>query len=311
MNYRWILFAMFGLLFIHSNSQAQLSQYNSSIFFNKIQFNPSQAGILNHARVNLTVKTPLDNSQPGLSSEYNVTGDMPISETAAIGVTFQQQKSGILKSGHFGFAYAYGMKIKENLNLRLGIGAGLKNKRVTADINSAGIIGDEGDPALFAYNNSTPVFNSKLSFSLYTKSFEIQGVLPDATSKIQRNTNESLLDQEAGQFAVAYTKEIKNGGFLPDNSVVKVHAGFLKYKQTGSIISAGLLFTANHFISASCVYNSQGIISAWLNIPLEDKLNISFYYSTGGVYSRSIYGGAGVAELHFSYSFKKSKHEEK
>jgi len=34
-------------------------------------------------------------------------------------------------------------------------------------------------------------------------------------------------------------------------------------------------------------------------------MQINLNYSVGGLYSQAIYGGSGVAEIHFSYTFKK------
>ena len=65
------------------------------------------------------------------------------------------------------------------------------------------------------------------------------------------------------------------------------------------------MLSANDFLSANVQYNSSGVITAGIGIPIEKSYNIFVNYSIGGLYSKTIYGGGGVAEIHFNCSFKK------
>ncbi|MFN4975920.1 MAG: type IX secretion system membrane protein PorP/SprF, partial [Bacteroidota bacterium] len=65
---------------------AQNNFFSSSVFENKVVFNPSQSGLGGALRLNGVFRSPMNNSQPGLAKEYAASADMPISETAGIGL---------------------------------------------------------------------------------------------------------------------------------------------------------------------------------------------------------------------------------
>jgi hypothetical protein len=286
---------------------AQTNYFSTSTFYNKVRFNPSQAGLSKDVNFDVSFKTPLDNSQTGLAKEFAFSADMPISETAGVGMVFQNQSGGLLKQTLFNFCYAYGIKFKENLNLRFGIGAGFKNIRADESSSSnTGIIGDLNDPALSAYNSIPPSFYSSLSFTLYTKNIELQLVAPNLTASLQ-NKNLQSLDYLMLQGGLSYQAAIGGGKLLNSDSYIKAFAGIMQYKQTGSIITGGLLLNTNGFLSASAQYNTSGVITAGVGIPVEKILLINVNYSIGGLYSKTIYGGGGVTEIHINYTLKKKQ----
>lgn len=283
---------------------AQTNYFSTSVFNNKVRFNPSQAGMSKGYNFDAALKTPRDNSQSGLPTEFSLSADMPISESAAAGIVFESQTGGLLRQTRLNFCYAYGMKLKENLNLRFGIAAGFKNVRTETASNLATIVGDPNDPALSAYNSIPPSFYNAFSFTLYTNDFELQVVAPNLTAAMQ-NKNLQSLDYLQLQGGLTYTRKVGGGGMLNENSYIKLFAGMMKYKETGSVISGGAMLSANDFLSANVQYNSSGVITAGIGIPIEKTYNIFVNYSIGGLYSKTIYGGGGVAEIHFNCSFKK------
>lgn len=283
---------------------AQTNYFSTSVFNNKVRFNPSQAGLAKGYNFDASLKTPRDNSQSGLPTEFAFSADMPVSESAAVGVVFQNQTGGLLKQSTFNFCYAYGIQFKEDLNLRFGIGAGFKNVRTESSGNLGTIVGDPNDPAISAYNSIPPSFYNVFSFTLYTHNLELQVVAPNLTAGLQ-NKNLQALDYLQLQGGLTYQRQIGGGRLLNEDSYIKLFAGMMKYKETGSIISGGVLLSANGFLSGNVQYNSSGVITAGIGIPIEKNYNIFINYSVGGLYSKAIYGGGGVAEIHFNCSFKK------
>jgi hypothetical protein len=295
-----LLVAFFTLPF---TGITQTNYFSTSAFYNKVRFNPSQAGLSKDINFDATLKTARDNSQTGLPTEYSFSADMPITESAGIGFVLQSQTGGLLKQTLANFCYAFGIKFKEDLNLRMGIGAGFKTIRADAT-KDYGIIGDPNDPALAAYNSIPPSFYSALSLTLTAKDLELQLVAPNLTAALQ-NKNLQMLDYLMFQAGLTYQQNIGGGNLLNDKSYLKGFAGMMQYKQTGSVFTGGLLLNASDFLSANVQYNTAKVITAGIGIPIENILLININYSIGGLYSKSIYGGGGIAEIHINYTIKK------
>ena len=287
-------------------SYGQTNFFSSSLFHNKVVFNPSQAGLGESFRLNGVFRSPMNNSQPGLAKDYAATADMPITETAGVGLVLAKQNVGILNQTLFNFCYAYGTKFKSGMKLRFGFGAGFKNSRVVESSTTGGqIFGDPNDPTLLAYNSVPPSFFSSFGITLYTEKLELQLVQPNLTASLQNKTLQTL-DYITTQAGLGYKLKVGGGkGMLGPGSYAKIFAGVLMYKQTGTIINAGLLVNANNLISVNLIYNTSSIITVGIGIPIESQAQINLNYSVGGLYSNAIYGGSGVAEVHFSYTFKK------
>ena len=283
--------------------EAQVGFFSSSAFQNKVVFNPSQAGMGEAFRVDGVFRTPMNNSQPGLAKDYAATGDIPISETAGVGAVLSKQNIGILNQTLFNFCYAYGTKFKSGMKMRLGIGAGFKNSRLSGSSDTQ-IVGDPNDPTVVAYNSVPPSFFSSFGATIYNEKTEFQLVMPNLTAKLQNKVLQTL-DYATLQASLGYKKAMNNGKMFGPGSYMKLYAGAIMYKQTGMIITAGMLLNANNLLSGSLLYSSSGVITVGAGIPIENNAQINLNYSIGGLYSNAIYGGSGVAEVHFSYRFKK------
>jgi hypothetical protein len=247
----------------------------------------------------------MNNSQPGLAKEYALSADMPISETAGIGMNMTRQSMGILNQSLFNFSYAYGMSFKSGMKLRFGIGAGFRNTRVTESSGPGGqIIGDPGDPTLLAYNSVPPSFFSSFGLTLYTDKLELQLVAPNLTAGLQNKTLQTL-DYVMMQGGLGYKLKVGGGKLLGPGSYAKVFAGALMYKETGMLILGGFQVNANNLLSANFIYSTSGIMTVGVGVPIENTAQINLNYSIGGLYSNAIYGGSGLAEIHFMYRFKK------
>jgi type IX secretion system PorP/SprF family membrane protein len=284
---------------------AQNNFFSSSVFENRVVFNPSQSGMGESFRINGVFRSPMNNSQPGLAKEYALSADMPISETAGIGMNMTRQSMGILNQSLFNFSYAYGMSFKSGMKLRFGIGAGFRNTRVTESSGPGGqIIGDPGDPTLLAYNSVPPSFFSSFGLTLYTDKLELQLVAPNLTAGLQNKTLQTL-DYVMMQGGLGYKLKVGGGKLLGPGSYAKVFAGALMYKETGMLILGGFQVNANNLLSANFIYSTSGIMTVGVGVPIENTAQINLNYSIGGLYSNAIYGGSGLAEIHFMYRFKK------
>lgn len=299
------LLCIVWLVMVSITVSGQTGYFTTGIFSSKMLFNPSQAGLKGTGDLHLILKTPMDNSQSGLAREMVFTGDIPVSESAGVGLVLQNQSAGLLKQTVFNFCYAYGVKVKENLNIRFGIGAGFKNVRAQTQNASLGnIIGDPDDPALTAYNSIPPSFYNVFSVSVTSKQLELQLVAPNLTASLQ-NKNLKSLDYVQLQGGVGYTKKMGGGNLLNDESSLRVFAGAIKYKESGMIMMGGAELNANGYLTGSLMYNNNGVLTGGLGVIIEKSIQVGINYSVGGLYSRAIYGGAGVAELHVGYLFKK------
>ncbi len=288
------------LVLVSAYGYGQASFFTTSVFQNKVVFNPSQAGNSESFRADGMFRTPMNNSQPGLAKDYALTGDAPISETAGIGAVISKQNVGVLDQTLFNFCYAYGTKFKSGMKLRLGFGAGFKNSRVS---DASQIIGDPNDPVLQAYNSVPPSFFSSFGATITTNNLEVQVVMPNLTAKLQNKILQTL-DYPTTEAGLTYTKPMASKKFDP-GSFLKVYAGVIMYKQTGMIITAGAQLYSNNLLSGTLMYSSSGIITVGVGVPIEKTVNINVCYSIGGLYSNAIYGGSGIAEVHFSYTIKK------
>jgi len=284
---------------------SQNNFFSSSVFENRVVFNPSQSGLGESFRLNGVFRSPMNNSQPGLAKEYALSADMPISETAGIGLNMTRQSMGILNQSLFNFSYAYGMSFKSGMKLRFGIGAGFRNTRVTENSGPGGqIIGDPGDPTLLAYNSVPPSFFSSFGLTLYTDKLELQLVAPNLTAGLQNKTLQTL-DYVMMQGGLGYKLKVGGGKLLGPGSYARVFAGALMYKETGMLILGGFQVNANNLLSANFIYSTSGIMTVGVGVPVENTAQINLNYSIGGLYSNAIYGGSGLAEIHFMYRLKK------
>jgi len=293
------------LLFVLSGvgGYGQTSFFSSSVFYNKVVFNPSQAGLGEALRGDATFRSPMNNSQPGLPKDYAVTADMPVTETAGIGLVLSKQNVGILNQTLFNFCYSYGIKFKSG-NLRMGMGAGFKSSRVVDNAYSQ-IFGDPNDPTLLAYNSVPPSFFSSFGLTYYNENLEIQAVMPNLTASLQ-NKNLQTLDYVTTEAGLTYKKNMGSAtGKLGPGSYLKVYLGMIQYKQTGTTINVGFLLNASNTMFFNLIYNTASIITVGVGVPIEGNAQINLNYSVGGLYSNAIYGGSGVAEVHLSYKFKK------
>jgi type IX secretion system PorP/SprF family membrane protein len=293
------------LVFSHTLVWGQNNFFSSSVFENKVVFNPSQSGMGDGLRLNGVFRSPMNNSQPGLAKEYAASADVPISETAGIGLILTRQNIGILNQTLFNFSYAYGMAFKSGMKLRFGIGAGFRNTRVVENSNAGGqIIGDPGDPTVLAYNSVPPSFFSSFGLTLYTDKLEVQLVAPNLTAKMQNKTLQTL-DYVMMQGGLGYKLSMGGGKLLGPGSYAKIYAGAIMYKETGMLIQGGFQVNANNLLSANFIYSTNGIMTVGVGVPIESTAQINLNYSVGGLYSNAIYGGSGLAEIHFVYRFKK------
>lgn len=303
---------IYGLLVIiltgySRDVNGQSNFFASSIFNNKVAFNPSQAGIETNWKVDAVFKSPIDNSQPGLTKEYHLSADGPISESAGVGMNLQQVNTGVLTQTLFHFNYAYGMKLKEHLRLRMGFSAGFKTNRVNTNAFLTGLlVGDPGDPSLAAFNTAPPSFYSCFGLSLYSDNIELQLAAPNLTAKLQSQSLQTL-DYVMMQAALTYKMAMGGGHLLGPSSYLKLYAGATQYKQTGTNITGGLQLGAYEFLSFNALYSTSGAITAGVGILVEKNVKIDFNYTIGGLYSKTIYGGAGLSEVHLSYAFNKNK----
>ncbi len=298
----WMMLLL--LLTVTVATYGQTNFFTSSIFYNKVVFNPSQAGLGSEGlRFNGVFRTPMNNSQPGLAKDYAATVDLPISATAGAGLVLTKQNVGLLNQTLFNFAYAYGMKFKSGMNLRTGFAAGFKSTRVQ-ESNNAQVTGDQNDPTLLAYNSAPPSFFSSFGITLYTDKLEVQAVMPNLTASLQSKTLQTI-DYITTQAGLTYKLKVGGGKMLGPGSYAKVFAGVNMYKSSGTVINAGVLVNANNLMSVNLIYNTSSIITIGVGIPIENTAQINLNYSVGGLYASGIYGGAGVAEIHFSYVFKK------
>jgi len=113
------------------------------------------------------------------------------------------------------------------------------------------------------------------------------------------------VDNVSMQLGLGYKLKIGGGKTLGPGSYAKIFVGANQYKQSGTIINAGVLVSANNILSVNLIYNTASIITVGVGIPIENSMQMNLNYSVGGLYSQAIYGGSGVAEVHFSYTFKK------
>lgn len=293
------------LMAINIDAVSQPGYFVSGIFSNKVLFNPSQAGIRGAANINMIFKTAMDNSQSGLARELVVNGDVPVSQSAGVGFVLQNQTAGLLRHTLFNFCYAYGIKFREDFKLRFGIGAGFKNVRALTNNSSLEtVIGDPNDPALTAYNSIPPSFYNVFSVSANMKNIELQLVAPNLTAALQ-NKNFQGVDYLQLQGGLSYVKQIGGGNLLNEESSLRVFGGAMMYKQSGTLAMGGIELNANGYLTTNVMYNSSGVMTGGLGVILDKSVQIGLNYSIGGLYSRNIYGGAGVAELHIGYLFKK------
>ena len=287
-----------------STAIAQSNYFSTSTFNNKLLFNPSQAGIKNRIIVHGAVKSPIDNSQGGLAREYAVSADMPINEITGAGVVLRKQSSGLMETVLFNFNYSYALKFKKESQLRFGLSAGFKNARLSTNA----LVGDPSDPVVLGYNSHPPSLASSFGLVFKSKKFELQAVLPNLTAKIQ-NPNLKSLDYEVAQGCMQYQIKSTSSSNALERSFIDIAAGAIYYKETGVVVFGGAQWQSASVLSISAQYNTTGVIAGGFGLRIQDNMQIDLLCSMGGLYSKKIYGGVGIAEIHINYNFKKKTNE--
>jgi len=287
---------------------AQSNRFNNGFFNANLIVNPSLPNVGNSMNANLTFKSPINNSMPGLQKDIGFEFNTPFLDASAGGINILKQSAGILTKQYLLFNYAADIRLSENAHIRTGLAFGFRDIRLNNDVISqsySSFFGNASDPVILAYTSKPPSFYSGLGFTFYNKNLDIQLVVPNLSYYFKKA--DSSFEDKPVILGLGYLIPMDNT-FLGLNSNVKVQAGYLKnllaYQQ-GNVFSAGATVSSAEGISVELFYNSNGVLNTGVGIDILDKYALNFNYIIGGVNSTIIYGGSGQAIISFRFKMPK------
>ena len=259
------------LLTAIQNANAQLNQMGAAYFQNQFQTNPAMAGLEKGLNLNMGYLQQWSNV-PGNPTVQTITADYSITEKAALGLNFYNDRSGIFSRTRTVASYAYHLPLNsEEQKLSFGLSLGFMSERV----NTEDIRGNVNDPNVAAFNQRETYMDGDFGLAYTNRKLNVQAAIPNMKSFLNKDVNGNTVDRSTFFSAISYKFDLEGeGGFGLEPKLA-----YRGVKGLDNIMDAGLNLTyANNKINVFGMYHSTK--SSTFGVGLNYQ-NLGF----GGMYS--------------------------
>ncbi len=295
----WILLLIFAIFNI--KGQAQLRDVYENMQFTHGGFiNPANIAIdpTVNFDISLFAFQPQSKSIDGLYNSISMLTTKSIGRNGNIGLLFDYNQNGAFEQINTAFKYGYLVKISQKMDFGIGLSAGVQKSTInTASIQDP--LNNGGtplpDPVIAEFNNRPVQIYTDLGVNFRWTGLRFQGVYYNLT-KQQGNTQET---QPKYYTSLDYNLELERfevRGFL----------GLVGYDD--KVNSNKVIFGARLFynpIGFSVFYNTQGKITANIDLRLINQLSLDLGYVFGQYYSNPVYGDKGNITIGAKYTISK------
>lgn len=269
--YYTLLPVLFSLVFTLS-ANAQLSQMGAAYFQNQFQTNPALAGMEKGLILNMGYLQQWA-SIPGNPTVQTITADYALTEKAALGLNFYNDRSGIFSRTRTVASYAYHLPLNSDVEkLSFGISLGFMSERVfTQDIK-----GDVNDLNVAAFNQRETYLDGDFGLAYTNQKFSLQAAIPNLKSALNKDINNSSMDRTTFFSSISYKFNLeREGGFGLEPKLV-----YRGIKELSNVMDAGLNLTyANNRVNIFGMYHSTKSSTVGLGLNYQN-LGFSGMYST-------------------------------
>lgn len=271
-----ILYIILPLIFSLSaiqNAKAQLSHMGAAYFQNQFQENPAMAGMEAGGLVINLGYLQAWNRHPGNPIVQTITADYSVTDRAAVGLNFYNDRSGILGTTRTVASYAYHLPLNsKNHRLSFGLSLGFLSER----INTNDIKGDINDPTVAVFNQRETYMDGDFGIAYTSQRLNIQAVIPNMKTFLNKDISRNTIDRSTFYSAISYKFDLEGeGGFGLEPKLV--HRGS---KGLDNITGAGLNLTyANNKVNLFGMYHSTNSLTFGLGLNYQN-MAFSGMYST-------------------------------
>jgi len=173
------------------NANAQLSQMGAAYFQNQFQANPAMAGMEKGLNLNMGYLQQWSNI-PGNPTVQTITADYSITEKAALGLNFYNDRSGLFSRTRTVASYAYHLPLNsEEQKLSFGLSLGFMSERV----NPEDIKGNINDPNVAAFNQRETYLDGDFGLAYTDQKLNVQASIPNMKSFLNKDINGNTVDR--------------------------------------------------------------------------------------------------------------------
>lgn len=263
-----VLISFFGA----SQAWSQLYPLGAQYFHNQYLGNPSSAGIDSGYRFDLSNRLQW-NDVPGAPVSQIFTGVLHTGKLG-LGFNFTKEKEGLLNTLRSVATIAYHLPLNEGQKIHLGLSFGLFSQRIRYE----DIVGNQGDPTVFNYNNREFFLDGDYGMAYTNSKLKVQLAVPNLKNFFKtdyfRTSNFSI-------FYSAVSYKLGNPKML--NSIVFEPLIALRgVKGYKNIMDAGALASySNNRLNMTAIYHSTGTSTFGIGFNYNSAIGISSLYTTG------------------------------
>jgi type IX secretion system PorP/SprF family membrane protein len=281
--------------FLGNEAIAQVIPHKSQFFENTALINPAYVGSKEEGSAALTYSSQLsklDGSPKIMSAVVNT----PLSKKTGVGITFVNDKAGLINSTSILGAYSYKVKFNEKSAIRFGIAAGILNDKLSSfDVNSPD---KSADPAFNNYNDRHGSSWKVATGVLFTSErFEAQLAWHDLTKQ--------LADRSNTVNAPGLTASVSYKVALIDSVNVKSLAGIRQKRGYNTYYDLGFNAEYLKLLNVTALYHTNKAFTGGVGLNYKDDIRFVFLYSTQSSEYGNVMGGSYEIVLSVPFRLKK------
>jgi len=190
---------LFISIIVQQETTAQLNPMGALYFQNQFLGNPAMAGT-GGLNINMGYRKQW-NTIPGSPSTQAITADYGITSKAGLGLSFNNDVSGLFKRTRAVGTYAYHLPLNANDDkLSFGLSLGIMNERVNTDELS----GDPDDLSIANFNQRDAYLDGDFGMAYTTGKLNIQVALPNLKGILIQNEVRGTIDHPTFFSAISY-----------------------------------------------------------------------------------------------------------
>ncbi|WP_316825417.1 PorP/SprF family type IX secretion system membrane protein [Pedobacter miscanthi] len=251
-------------------SIAQVAPHKTQFFENNALINPAYVGAKATGSGVLTYASQW-NKVEGSPKVISAVINTPLSEKSGIGISFLNDKAGLINRTTVLAAYSYKVRFNETSAIRFGLGAGLINDKFSrSDINSPN---SSSDPAFNNYNNRHGLSWKAVTGAIFTnRKFEAQLSWHDLNNQLSNRTN--TVNDPGLTASVSYKIN------LLDSVNFRSLVGIRQVNGYGSYYDIGFNAEYLRLLNLTALYHTNKSLTFGLGLNLRDRTRFVFLYGT-------------------------------
>ena len=268
---------------------AQLNPMGALYFQNQYLGNPALAGT-GGLNLNMGFRKQW-NTIPGSPFTQSLTADYGVTDKAGVGLSFNNEKSGLFNRARTVGTYAYHLPLNANNDrLSFGLSLGFMNER----INSDDLNGDPNDLSVASYNQRSTYLDGDFGMAYSTGKLNIQIALPNLKGILKQDEVRGTVDRSTFFSAISY--KIQTG--VSSSLQIEPKAVYRGVNGLDNILDLGAnLSYAGNKVNLFGMYHSTQSATFGLGMNYQN-------FGFGGMYTTSTSALSGYTNGNFELNLK-------